>query len=76
VTVFVAADSKERSDESVIEFTVPIGAEATATGAPAAITTSELAPGTAAGLQLPASSQSKLTSPVHVDVLMTFSPKD
>jgi hypothetical protein len=68
VTVFVPADSKERSDESVIEFTVPIEAEATAS--PVAIVTSESAPGTPAGLQLSASAQSELTAPVHVDVLM------
>ena len=74
MTVFVPADLKRRPDESVIEFTVPIEAEATATGAPAAITTSELASGTPAGLQLSASSQSELTAPVHVDVLMMFSP--
>ena len=74
MTVFVPADSKERSDESVIEFTVPIEAEATATGAPVAIVTSELAPGTPAGLQLSASSQSELTAPVHVDVLMVRLP--
>jgi hypothetical protein len=72
VTVFVPADSKERSDESVIEFTVPI--EADATGAPAAITTSEFTPGTPAGLQLSASFQSELTAPVHVDLLMMISP--
>jgi len=29
-----------------------------------------------AGLQLSASAQSELTAPVHVDLLMTFSPKD
>ena len=52
MTVFVPADSKERSDESVIEFTVPIEAEAKATGVPLAITTSEFTPGTPAGLQL------------------------
>jgi hypothetical protein len=73
-TVFVPADSKERPDESVIEFTVPIEAEATAS--PVAIVTSELAPGTPAGSQLSASAQSELTAPVHIDVLMTFSPKD
>ena len=70
MTVFVPADSKERSDELVIELTVPIEAEATAS--PVAITTSELTPGTPAGLQLSASSQSELTAPVHVDLLMTF----
>ena len=68
MTVFVPADSKERSDESVIEFTVPIEAEATAS--PVAIVTSELAPGTPPGLQLPGSAQSELTAPVHVDLLM------
>jgi hypothetical protein len=67
-TVFVPADSKERSDESVIELTVPIEAEAT--GAPEAITTSEFTPGMPAGLQLFASSQSELTAPVHVDLPM------
>ena len=58
----------------MIEFTVPIDAEAT--GAPAAIATSELAPGTPVGLQLSGSAQSELTAPVHVDVdvLMRFSP--
>ena len=64
----------ERLDESVIEFTVPIEAEATATGAPVAIATSELASGTPAGLQLSASSQSELTAPVHVDVLIARLP--
>ena len=59
-TVFVPADSKERSDESVIELTVPIEAEAT--GDPVAIVTSEPAPGMPAGLQLPASPQSHLHS--------------
>jgi hypothetical protein len=71
-TVFVPADSKERSDESVIEFTVPIEAEATA--APLAITTSEFTPGTPAGLQLFASSQFELTAPVHVDLLIMRLP--
>src|SRR6516164_4331019 len=74
VTVFVPADSKERSDESVIEFTVPIEAEAT--GAPVAITASEFMPATPAGLQLSGSFQSELTAPVHVDLLMVFSPED
>ncbi len=59
----------------MIEFTVPIEAEAKATGVPLAIVTSEPAPGTPAGLQLSASAQSELMSPAHVDVLMTFSPK-
>ncbi len=68
MTVFVPADSKSRWDESVIEFTVPIEAEATAS--PVAMVTSELAPGMPAGLQLSASAQSELTAPVHVDVLM------
>jgi hypothetical protein len=67
-TVFVPADSKERSDESVIELTVPIEAEAT--GDPVAVVTSEPAPGMPAGLQLPASPQSELTAPVHVFRLM------
>ena len=57
----------------MIEFTVPIEAE-TRTDGPVVITTSELASGTPAGLQLSASSQSLLKAPVHVDVLMTFSP--
>jgi hypothetical protein len=68
VTLFVPADSKERSDESLSELTVPIEAEAT--GAPVAITTSEFTPGMPAGLQLSASFQSELTAPVHVDLLM------
>jgi hypothetical protein len=68
VTVFVPADSKERSHETVIEFTVPI--EAVATASPVAIVTSELASGTAAGLQLSASSQCELAVPVHVDFAM------
>ena len=55
-TVFVPADWKRRLNKSVIELTVPIEAEATAS--PVAIVTSELAPGTPAGLQLSASSQS------------------
>ena len=55
----------------MIELTVPIEAEATAS--PVAITTSELTPGTPAGLQLSASSQSELTAPVHVDLLMMLS---
>jgi hypothetical protein len=68
VTVFVPADSKKRSAESVIELTVPIEAEATA--CPVAIVTSELASGTPTGLQLSASAQSELAAPVHVDLLM------
>ncbi len=60
----------------MIEFTVPIEAEAKATGVPLAITTSEFTPGTPTGIQLSASSQSELTAPVHVEVLMMFSPKD
>jgi hypothetical protein len=72
VTVFVPADSKERRDESVIELTVPIEAEAT--GAPVLIVTSELTPGMPTGLQLPGSAQSELMEPVHVDLLMMFSP--
>jgi hypothetical protein len=71
-TVFVPADLKRRSDESVIELTVPIEAEATAS--PVAIVTSELTPGTPTGLQLSASFQSELTAPVHVDLLMMVSP--
>jgi hypothetical protein len=67
-TVFDPADSKERLDESVIELTVPIEAEAT--GAPLAITTSEFTPGMPAGLQLFGSFQSELTAPVHLDLLM------
>jgi hypothetical protein len=54
----------------VIELTVPIEAEAKATGVPLAITTSEFTPGTPAGLQLSASSQSELIAPVHVDLLL------
>ena len=73
-TVFVPAEAKARPYVSVIEFTVPIEAEATAS--PMVIATSEPAPGIPAGLQLPASAQSELMSPVHVDLLMTFSPKD
>jgi hypothetical protein len=73
-TVFIPADSKERSDESVIEFTAPIEAEAT--GAPVAITTSEFRPGMPDGLQLSESFQSELIAPVHVDLLMIFPPKD
>jgi hypothetical protein len=57
----------------VIEFTVPIEAEATAS--PMVIATSEPAPGTPE-LQLPASAQSELFLPVHVDVVMMFSPQD
>jgi hypothetical protein len=34
------------------------------------IVTSEPAPGVSAGLQLPASAQSELLAPVHVDLLM------
>jgi hypothetical protein len=56
----------------VIEFTVPIEAEATAS--PVAMVTSVSAPGTPAGLQLPASSQSELTAPVHVDLVMKYLP--
>jgi hypothetical protein len=55
-------------DESVIECTVPIEAEAIAS--PVAIVTSEPASGTPAGLQLAASAQSELTAPVRVDLLM------
>jgi hypothetical protein len=53
---------------------VPIAAEAT--GAPVVITTFEPAPAIPAGLQLPTSAQSELMAPVHVDLLMAFSPKD
>ncbi len=74
MTVFAPADSKERVDESVIELTVPIEAEAT--GAPVAITTSESTPGMPAGLQLSGSSQSEQTVPVQVDVLMTINTQD
>jgi hypothetical protein len=72
VTLFVPADLKRRSDESVIELTVPIVAEATAR--PLAILTSELASGTPTGLQLSGSFQFELTAPVQVDLLMMFSP--
>jgi hypothetical protein len=70
--VFVSADSKERPYVSVIELTVPIEAEATAS--PMVIATSELAPGMPAGLQLSASAQSELTSPVQIDVLVRHLP--
>jgi hypothetical protein len=72
VTVFVPADRKRRPDDSVIELTVPIEAEATARRV--AITTSEFTPGTPTGLQLSGSAQSELTAPVHVDLLMMFPP--
>jgi hypothetical protein len=72
VTVFVPADLKRRSDESVIELTVPIEVEASAS--PVAIVTSEFASGTLVGLQLSGSAQSKLMAPVHFDVLMIFPP--
>jgi hypothetical protein len=70
----VPADSKERSDESEIDLTVPIEAEAT--DAPAPIVTSEFTPGLPTGLQLLAPAQSELTAPVHVDLLTKYSPKD
>src|SRR5262249_45479019 len=71
-TVFLPADLKRRPDESVMELTVPIEAEATAR--PLAIVTSELAPGTPTGFQLSASAQSELTAAVHVDLLMMRLP--
>jgi hypothetical protein len=71
-TVFVPADPKEKSDELVIELTVPIEAEAT--DVPLAITTSEFAPETPTGLQLSGSCQSELIAPVHVDLLRIGSP--
>ncbi len=51
----------------MIEWTVPIEAEATA--APLAITTSAVTPGTPAGVQLSGWSQSELMAPVQVDWL-------
>ncbi len=63
-----------RTQDPRMELTVPIEAEAIAS--PMVNATSERAPGMAAGLQLPASAQSELMAPVHVDLLMTLPPKD
>ena len=61
VVTYSFPPTQERYDELVIEFTIPIEAEAT--GAPVAIVTSEFAAGTPAGLQLPAAAQYELTRP-------------
>jgi hypothetical protein len=57
----------------VIEFTVPIEDE-TKASALMGIATSELGPGTPIGFQLLRSAQSEPKPPIHVDLLMTFSP--
>ena len=64
-----AGISRERRTPAWIS--VPFAAEATR--APVVITTFEPAPRMPAGLQLPASAQSELMAPVHVDLLGVLS---